>query len=291
MMSTASVHRARPLLGTVVSIRIGGMSAVRAAQAVDAGFEAIVAVHKLMSFHEPQSDVSRLNRGAANRAVAVDHRTFRVIEHAINFARESGGCFDITVASELVTRGLLPRPEAANSPDRLASWRDIELLGDERIRFHRPLWIDLGGIAKGFAVDHAFDQMPLDDISQARVNAGGDLRVRGPFDEQILLNGGRRGGMIPVLRLQEGSIASSSSNFETRAIRRTEAHIHGIHKKPIGCRRFVSVIARECLVADALTKIVLTRGRKSAAILKAHGASAYLWDRRGWLCLGGNTTT
>lgn len=283
--STSRLHSARPLLGTIVSIQIGGMSARLAAQAIERGFDTVAAVHRLMSFHEPQSDVSRLNCCASKCTVVVDPRTFRVIRHAIDFSANSGGCFDITVARELVAWGLLPRPSSEHSPDRLASWRDIELMGEDRVRFHRPLWIDLGGIAKGFAVDHALDHIALADGAQACVNAGGDLRVQGPLEQQVLLRGPTRDGVIPAVRLQDGSIASSASHFVTRANRRPGPHVHGIHRRAIGRRRFVAVIARECLVADALTKIALICGRRSGTLFRANGATAYVCDRRGWFTL------
>src|SRR6185503_19443519 len=126
--SSADVRRCRPLLGTFVEVAATHASTRQAHRAVDAAFDEVALVHRRMSFNDPDSDVSRLNRGARTIAEA------------------SGGCFDVTVAAELVRRGILPRPWSPHEPCRDGSWRDVELLDDGRVRFHRPLWIDLGGI-------------------------------------------------------------------------------------------------------------------------------------------------
>jgi thiamine biosynthesis lipoprotein len=283
------LQRARPLLGTIVSIRIRGVGAEEAGAAMAGGFAAIAEVHRLMSFHEETSDVSRLNREALERAVAVDAHTLRVLRRALEFAAESSGAFDVTVARELVEFGLLPRPPARFAPDAAASWRDIELLPDGRVRFHRPLWIDLGGIAKGYAVDQAMAQMT--DIAQAQlcINAGGDLRVRGCESESVCLKIGLAQEAMPIVTLQDASLASSSGRGIGRlhAGRRVGPHIHGVRRSVMGLRSFVCVIAPECLVADALTKIVMARGVRCAGLLRRLDATAYLHDaHNGWRTVG-----
>ncbi|HEY4368924.1 MAG TPA: FAD:protein FMN transferase [Steroidobacteraceae bacterium] len=286
---TERVHRARPLLGTLVSISIQGTARSEADRAIDAGFDAIAAIHRLMSFHESDSDVSRLNRGAPGRAVVVDRNTMQVIRHALDFSAASRGCFDVTVAGRLVEHGLLPRPISTQVPDRRASWRDIELVGEDRIRFHRPLWIDLGGIAKGYAVDHALAQMELAEDVQVCINAGGDLRVRGPIPEAIRLRIAPAEAMMPIVRLQDGSIASSSGRegSSMRGRRRVGPHVHGRSKATMGLRSFVSVVAQQCVVADALTKVVMARGSGSDRVLRDFGATAYICNARDeWRTVG-----
>ena len=177
----ACLQRAQPHLGTIVSIGIRGMSRQDAAAAIDAGFAAVAAVHRLMSFHQAGSDVDRINCHALDAPVEVNPLTMRVMRCALRLAAASQGAFDVTVAGELVARGVLHRPRSERVAEPDCSWRDIELIGEDQVRFHRPLWIDLGGIAKGFAVDHALASMPLSPHAQVCVNAGGDLRVRGPL--------------------------------------------------------------------------------------------------------------
>src|SRR5690606_6452766 len=109
-----------------------------------------------------------------------DPRTFAVLRGAKEVSERSDGLFDITAGARLVTWGFLPAPVGAPVPDDTASWRDIVLEDENRVRFQKPLWIDLGGIAKGYAVDRALAAMGLGKDIQVCVNAGGDLRVSGP---------------------------------------------------------------------------------------------------------------
>lgn len=239
-----------------------------------------------MSFHEPDSDVSRLNRAGAGNPVAVDPQTFAVLTQAQLFAEASKGIFDITVARDLVGWGLLPRPDGPD-PDPAASWRNIELTAPDHILLHRPLWLDLGGISKGYAVDQAVAAMNLPPEVQCSVNAGGDLRIQGPAPERILLRAPADDGHVPVVELENASLASSSGRDNPRSVGNAEVgpHVNGQTHRCTGTRNFVSVVAADCMVADALTKLVLAMDADADAILKAHDATAYLHDGQ-WRTLG-----
>lgn len=287
--SVARICRARALLGTVVAITIEGLPAAEAHERIEAGFRAIEAIHRLMSFHALDSDVSRLNREASRHAVRVDPRTFAVLARAVSLAAASGGAFDVTVAAKLVEAGYLPAPQRAEAVDPAASWRDIELMPQGRVRFHRPLWIDLGGIAKGFAVDRAVECIGQPPGVQLCVNAGGDLRVRGPRRQLVYLGLPSGEGELPAVMLQNASLASSSGLGQARAPNGAPGgpHRHGIFRRVMGNRSFVSVIADECVLADALTKIVMAQGLGSDALLRRLGAAALLYRQaRGWSRLG-----
>jgi thiamine biosynthesis lipoprotein len=246
----------------------------------------VALVHRLMSFHEADSDVSRLNREAFLRPVQVHPHTFDVLHCALLVARASGGVFDISVARQLVAWGILPAPAATPLPDAEASWRDIELGPECTLRFHRPLWIDLGGIAKGFAVDRAIEAMAPAMAPQCVVNAGGDLRVAGAAKERVVLDAEReRDADVPVLEIENASVASSSGVRDRRrhAGRAAGAHVHGRTGAATGRRSFVSVLAPTCMIADALTKVVLAQRMRAAPVLERFGAVAYWHNvRLGW---------
>jgi thiamine biosynthesis lipoprotein len=250
-----------------------------AQRAIEAGFAAIGEIHQLMSFHEPDSDVRRLNRTGAGNPVAVDLHTFAVLTQAQHIADASNGIFDITIAPDLVAWGFLPRPDGPE-PDPAASWRDIELTAPNIVLLHRPLWIDLGGIAKGYAVDRAVTAMGLPAEVQCSINAGGDLRVQGPASERVLLRAPADGANVPVLELDNASLASSSGrdNLHTVKGREVGPHVAGGTHRSVGTRSFVSIVAQDCVVADALTKVVLAMGLDADAILKSHNATAYFHD-------------
>src|SRR5215510_7224217 len=226
--SLPGIERARPLLGTTVAIRVHGLGETDAHRAIDDAFQEVALVHRLMSFHEPESDVSRLNRDAADRSVEVHTETYDVLQHAEHMSRLSDGCFDITVAPQLVALRALPAPSSRREPDPQATWRDISLEANNRVRFHRPLWIDLGGIAMGYAVDRAIELLRARGAVQASVNAGGDLRIHGPDSERVLLTPGEfAGDALPVLEIENAAVASSGS-VERRAAEGTHApHFDG----------------------------------------------------------------
>lgn len=283
------VRRARPLLGTLVDIRIEGLDDEAAHAAIERGFAAVADIHRLMSFHEASSDISRLNREGALGAVAVDGRTYEVLHRALDFSQRSGGVFDVTTAYRLVAWGFLPTPDGAPEPDPDATWRDIILEPDHRVRFRRPLWIDLGGIAKGYAVDQGLSAMALPATLQVCVNAGGDLRIAGPAAEPIRLRTTLTDKTVPVVELAEGALASSSGHEDVKPSPdgAVGPHVDGRDGASVGVNRFVSVAAETCLEADALTKVVLAMGRRAEPILCDFGAIAYFYDPgAGWVTLG-----
>jgi thiamine biosynthesis lipoprotein len=294
---TPIVERARPLLGTLVAIRVHPSRSrtqeyVHAHQAIDAAFDEVAHVHRCMSFHDPASDVSRLNREALHRPVPVDPLTFDVLQTAREIASRSDGCFDVSIGAELVEWGLLPQPLASHAQPR-GTWRDVELLADGRVRFHHPLWIDLGGIAKGYAVDRATQRLREQGVEHSVVNAGGDLRVQGPTAERVHLQvDAPRTRGTPVIEVAEGSVASSCGRGDRRwhAGEYRGPHVDGARRVPARTDRFVCVIADRCMIADALTKIVMARGAASAGVLRRYEAVAYVHDadtdaNEGWLTI------
>ena len=134
-----------------------------------------------MSFHDDDSDVSRLNREAASGLVTVHPWTFAVLATAVDLNRRSDGVFDVAVAPVLQALGLLPHGDAVPvGPAGLGE--RIFILSDGQVGFRDAgVRIDLGGIAKGYAVDRAVEVLRSCGITQGIVNAGGDLAVFGPI--------------------------------------------------------------------------------------------------------------
>jgi thiamine biosynthesis lipoprotein ApbE len=379
-----SIRRARPLLGTFVEIAVAGAKIEVMEAAVEAAFSAVAAVHRLMSFHEANSDVSRLNRDAASNAVRVHDWTYRVLETARDLNRRSAGMFDIAVAPALQRLGLLPsvparappsprsRGEGASPhvqtyesdvasagtnrgrratfesaclraeevgpsptlsrsrgsagsgrfrmsellerpplPDPLRSpsngsrlWRArrqaptgvnalmasgereqevrahdiIQLLPKNHVRFADPLVkIDLGGIAKGFAVDRAVEALRHHDVAEGLVNAGGDLRTFGTQSHDIDIRDPRQPDR-PMCRvaLRNAALASSASRFDPLRSRHVfhSGIIDPATAMPVRSIRGATVCAPSCMIADALTKVVMNIGETAAPILEHYGADA-----------------
>ncbi len=274
------IARARPWLGTLVEMRVDGLAEARAITAIEAAFAEVAAVHRLMSFHDAASDLSRLHRARVGAVVHVDARTWAVLDAACALAEESDGRFDPTIAPHLVERGLLPMP-AASRGSASASWRDIELLPRRRVRLRERAWIDLGGIAKGHAVDRALACLRAAGAATASVNAGGDLARYGIEPERIALRHGDAGD-APVIELGDAAVATSVVATRARA-----AHVNPRSGRALRARRAVSVLAANCMIADALTKVVLADARIGERILRRHRATACLRDgERRWRILG-----
>jgi thiamine biosynthesis lipoprotein len=272
--------RARPLLGTFVEI-----TADCGSRLFEKAFAAVEQVHRSMSYHDPASEVSRLNRDAAREPVVVSAWTREVLREAFELAEESNGAFDPTVAPAICGLGFLPITPGAPRADRHASWRDIELLPRRRIRFRRALRIDLGGIAKGFAVDRAIDVLRAGGCGSGLVNAGGDLHAFGPRDWQIgIRDAARPSADACVVPLRNAALATSAGYFtrRRRGGRTITALVDGRTRRPVDASLSASVIAPTALIADALTKVVLVLGSGANSILLRHEASAMILDGCGF---------
>jgi thiamine biosynthesis lipoprotein len=254
-------ERTRALLGTFVSVRVQGLQRGVADELMDRCFAELHEIHALMSFQEPGSELSRLNRDAHRHPVQVDPRTFDVLRIASIISRQSGGAFDVTVPT----------------PDLDARWTDVVLMPDRHVSHRRPLWIDLSGIAKGYAVDRVIEMLSAAAPTQAAVNAGGDLRVIGTKPEWARL--GVDLGIdrtVPMVALHNESLASSGKRPAwTGGGTCRVAHIDGA-RRCASPERFVSVLAPTCVIADALTKVVMARGQDAAATLRHFDARAMM---------------
>lgn len=282
------IERARPLLGTVVRIRVEGLDPAVAHAAISGAFRLIEDIHRLMSFHSPDSELTALNRLAARSPVTVSAHTWAVLSQAVEIARASGGVFDPTVAPALVAAGLTPEPDV-DWPDPSADWTDIRLGADGEVAFTRPLWIDLGGIAKGYAVDCAVDHLERRRPTRLCVEAGGDLRLAGPGTERVYLAAPQMSAEQPMLEVENASIASSGSLPSPHGADGdwTSPHIDPRTRAPCRTDRFVTVVARRCMDADALTKVVMAAAAASAGVLARRQAQAFLYDGSSWTHLGG----
>src|SRR5262249_21614191 len=111
--------------------------------AIEAAFAAIEQIHRLMSFHDPGSDVSRLNGAQPGQEVGVDAHTSHVLRFAQEVSELSDGAFDVTTAPALVESGFLPAEQARASMSSGATYRDLDLLPGNRARWRRSGWVDL----------------------------------------------------------------------------------------------------------------------------------------------------
>ena len=275
------LRRARPLLGTFVEIEVAGAANSEMNKAIDAAFEAIARVHRLMSFHEPDSDVSRLNRDARVRPVGVHAWTYRVLQAAVELHRRSNGMFDIAVAPNLQAMGLLPQL-GGDAPivTEAGSFDAIELLDGQKVGFRQPnVRIDLGGIAKGFAVDRALEVLRGFGVASGLVNAGGDLAAFGEAPQTVHIRHPRDPRrLICSVEVTDEALASTARRFDPFQSADTagSAIIDPESRKPVDAVDGATVRGPSCMVADALTKIVMIAGAEATELLEHYNASALL---------------
>jgi thiamine biosynthesis lipoprotein len=286
------MRRARPLLGTLVDIQTRDLEPQAASQAINAAFAAIETVQKHMSFHDPLSTLTRLNRLASHGPVQVDEGTYAVLECAREMHRISGGLFDVSVAPRLQALGFLPHHGTDRAPDTAARhcFSDVELLEDFHVRFHRSgMALDLGGIAKGYAVDQAINALRRHGAPAGLVNAGGDLRafgapgfavsIRHPVALETPLASGT---------LCERALATSAHYFADRLV--DGSALGPILDPPSGRQaadaRSASVLAKSAMVADALTKVLILSPKTALSILEELGAEALLVAKDGQTLCG-----
>jgi FAD:protein FMN transferase len=150
-------------------------------------------------------------------------------------------------------------------------------MSDCAVFLARPMLLDLGGIAKGYAVDRAIHELRSGGCAEGAVNAGGDLRRFGSIAQPIQLR--RRDGLVRVAELRCGAIATSAPyavNAERLAQPLGSIFDPRTHRAWNGTGA-VMVAAPSCVVADALTKVAALAGPNSGPLLARFGARGY-WD-------------
>lgn len=265
------------MLGTFVTIQATGADHVAPAciqSAIDSAFRAISRVDELMSAHRYRSDIGRLNRSRPGASVLVHRWTYQVLAQAQALWRCSGGAFDCNVGRSLIKAGLLPRrrgtaaPYAPHTPSFSPFGSTVTLRPHRRVGVAQSLSLDLGGIAKGFAIDQAVQALQARRMISGVVNAGGDLRTFGNAAQPIwrrCIN--EPGAAEPIGHLQNGAIATSAPYF-THHRQRLKCAVSAVSaivnpKTKIFCAlpESISVVAPTGMLADALTKIAAIRGK------------------------------
>jgi thiamine biosynthesis lipoprotein len=208
-----------------------------------------------------------------------------VIAAAVDLNRRSHGAFDITVAPLLQDAGLLPPGATGGAGDAAVPGETLEMLAGQHIRFRRPgTRIDLGGIAKGFAVDRAIEALRAHRVTTALVNAGGDLAAFGPKAWPIHLRDPRDPReTIGAIEIRDEALASTGGAFDpiTSPLVARTAVFDPRTRAPAAMVAGATVRASSAMVADALTKLVMIDGESAAPLLAHFGASALMVGRDG----------
>ena len=246
---TERARRMRPWLGTCVDVAACAHTRRSAERAIDAAFAAVKLAHARWSFHDPDSELSRVNRSPGH-AVPVSATTARLLRLARSLMHASDGAFDFTVGGQLVDEGWLPDHGGARLPR--GSTADLEI-GRDWARLVRPVRLTLDGIAKGFAVDLAVAALRRAGALGGCVNAGGDLRAFGDLTVPVLRRD-ESGRLVALGGLRDAAIATSGARDAMPGASPFPGRIVGEPSRP-ACAGTWTVLAGTAWRADALTKV------------------------------------
>jgi thiamine biosynthesis lipoprotein len=290
-------RREEAIMGTSIEVELRAATRAAAEEAIAAVMAEMHRIDATMSPHKADSELSLVNAGAGDGPVQVSDGLFGLMARALAFSRLSGGAFDITFASAGklydYRAGVAPDPSALADALPLIDWRHVQLDAATRsVRFARQgVRIDLGGFAKGHAVDNAVAILRRLGIAHAMVAAGGDSHVMGSRGDRpwtvAIRDPRREGAVVALLPLQDVSI-STSGDYE-RFFERDGVRCHHLLDPRTGTSpsgvRSVTIIADDGLTTEAFSKTVFVLGvEQGLRFVEAHaGVDAVIVDAQGAL--------
>jgi thiamine biosynthesis lipoprotein len=271
-VSAEWINREEPIMGTAVRVELWHEDPAAGQAAASAVMAEMHRIDYLMSPFKPESELSRINREAAQKPVPISREMYNLISRSIEFSRLSGGAFDITFSSVGYLydyrKHIKPTDEEIAKALPGINYRHLQLDPKQgTIQFARAgVRIDLGGIAKGYAVDNSIAILKQRGIAHAIVTAGGDSRLLGDRRGRPWMVGirdpRRKDGMAALLPLADAAISTSGDYeryFEVDGIRhhhiinpRTGKSATGVHS--------VTIIGPDGVTTEGLTKSVFIMG-------------------------------
>lgn len=291
-----------PQMGVPFRIVLYAPGREAAETAARAAFARIAELNAVMSDYDSDSELSRLSATAGSgRAVPVSADLWRVLARAQELARRTDGAFDVTVGPAVILWRKARRDRTLPDPARLAraraamGWRYLELDAKNRTaRLLRPgMKLDLGGIAKGYAVDEALKVLAARGVHHALVSGGGDLAVSNPPP-------GRAGWRVEIappvtspelpeywVSLRHAALATSGDVFQHVEIGGVR-YSHIVDPRTglgLTNRSQVTVVARDGLTADSLSTALSVLGPDQGRALADQldvGVCWFLPRAEGW---------
>lgn len=242
----------------------------------------------LFSRTRPRSDIGRLNRSGGD-AVALDPRTYEVLQAARSYCACSKGAFDITVGPFCdlwdFKEGRIASPAALREAKRHVGWQALELWEEAPGRCFARLAdagarVDLGGIAKGWMADALAADLIDGGAQGVLIDLGGNILVRGAKPDGTLWRValrdpvGNGGTARPIVTLREGSVVTSGT-YE-RCFVRDGIRYHHILDPATGLPADIpwasaSVVARRSIDAEGFSTTLLALGPEQGIdLLREH---------------------
>lgn len=217
------IRRTVPVMGTIAEIGIVSSDEGKAQEAIDAALNELYFVNRTMSRFTTLSDIGRANAGAHARPVEIGAETALVVGEALRWSEATSGRWDPAIGRVCALWDVKHRtaPPPADQVAELAGrkfFRAVEVerrAGKPILYYHsNEVGLDLGGIAKGYAVDRAIEAIRARGFRDAIVNAGGDLYAMGNSERgdawEIGIQDPRRpGSVLRTFPLSDGAVATS----------------------------------------------------------------------------------
>jgi thiamine biosynthesis lipoprotein len=283
-------------MGTVIEITLIGDDEEAINKAAFQAFQEIKRIETLMSPWLDSSDVTRINRSAGKEWVKVSPETMEVIKKAQEISELSEGGFDITVGplTELWRKArekkTPPSIEDIKGKLDLVNFKNIGIDPEGKVLLKKEgMAIDLGGIAKGYGVDRAFELLRSLRYKNLIVNAGGDLRVGGFKNNQPwsigIQNPRESKKILARISVSDMAVATSGDyekffNYEGKRYHHIFSPRDGFPTE--GCQS-VTILYKDGMAADALATAVFVLGPEKGYALcqKLDGVECLIVDKEG----------
>lgn len=259
-------------MGTEVSVYLWHDDSEKGQQALDAVFAEVARLDQMMSTYIEDSLISSVNRDAAKYPVAAGDELFRLVERSLDISVLTRGAFDITYDSVGqhydFRQRLRPTEELVTSELQLIDYRLVKTDRNQRtVHFLQDgVRINLGGIAKGYAVERGVEVAKRFGVRNARVTAGGDTRLLGDRLGQAWMvgvqNPRNEDDVAVTIPLADEAI-STSGDYERFFIEDGERYHHIIVPStgtPAGEVRSATIIGPDAVMTDALSTSVFVMG-------------------------------
>ena len=273
-------QEARRLMWTKFEIVAYGADRARLAEAAEAACEEIDRLDRQLSNYSETSDLTYINRNAGRAAVTVDKEVFDLLARSLAYSRASAGAFDITVGPLMKAWGFFkgqgrrPEPGELQAVMTRVGYERVKL--DERARTIRfaseGVELDLGGIAKGYAVDKAAEILRQSGVTSALITSGTSsiCAIGAPPNQAAwrveVSDPLNRSRQVTSLELKDQSVSTSGCNekvFELDG--KKYCHIMDPRTgQPIEEVVSATVITRLGVDAEAFSKIVMVLGVEKA---------------------------
>jgi thiamine biosynthesis lipoprotein len=296
------LYRDAPIMGTRCDVELWTEDHLKGEAAISAVFDEMRRIDNEFSTFKPESEVSRVNAGAAKAPMRISKELFDLIETSIDYSKLTRGTFDITYASVgyMYNYPEHVRPSDAQIAAALpeSNYRHVHLdAAAQTVYFdHGGVRIDFGGIGKGYAVDRGIAVLQRLGVTRAMVNAGGDSRIIGDRFGKPWIIGIKDpdDGTRTILHIPLTDAAFSTSGDYERFFDEGGVRYHHILDPRTGKSphvvRSVTIIGPYATRTDALTKSVFVMGAKEGIAfintLPDIDAVAVTPDRKIWYSKG-----